>query len=140
MAHSKNGHRSVNRRVIPWLGLFALVVSRAVAADDSRCVVDQPDLKQALEKEEHVLQFLDQTVYDLIPEHLQLFIFGVVWSGLWREKKRRDMQVSIQRMITAYETKPEIRTSLDTFIASCDSMDSLLAKIKTVSIPGLSIQ
>lgn len=97
-------------------------------------------IKQALEKEEHVLQFLDQTVYDLIPEHLQLFIFGVVWSGLWREKKRRDMQISIQRMITAYETKPEIRTSLDTFIASCDSMDSLLAKIKTVSIPGLSIQ
>ena len=93
-------------------------------------------IRRALEKEERIIQFFDQTAYDMINSSIQVVLFALVWSDAWREKSKSDIRFLIQKIIFVSETKPEMKKRADDFVAGSDTLDSLLARIKDFDVLG----
>ena len=93
-------------------------------------------IKRALEKEERIIQFFDQTAYDSIPSGVQIVLFALAWSDMWRDKSKSDIRFMIQKIIFTSETKPDIHKRIDDFVAGCDSIDSLLKSIRNFDVFG----
>lgn len=93
-------------------------------------------IRRALEKEERLIQFFDQTAYDTMFPGIQIILFALVWSDLWREKSKSDIRFLIQKIIFMSETKTEIYKRVNDFIAGVDSIDVLLARIKDFDVLG----
>ena len=93
-------------------------------------------IRRSLEKEDRIIQFFDQTAYDTISPSIQIILFALAWSDLWREKPKSDIRFMIQKIIFMSETKPEIKKRADDFVAGLDSLDSLLTRIKDFDILG----
>ena len=93
-------------------------------------------IRRALEKEERIIQFFDQTAYDMISSSIQVILFALVWSDVWREKSKSDIRFLIQKIIFVSETKPEMKKRADDFVAGSDSLDSLLTRIKDFDVLG----
>lgn len=91
-------------------------------------------IRLALNKEEQILQLFDETPHDTIPHHLQLFIFGIIWSGLWREKIKADVRGAIDSLILRYDSEEMIRRAIDTFVESCGTLEELLTRVKDFDI------
>ena len=93
-------------------------------------------IRRALEKEDRMIQFFDQTAYDTIPSSIQIVLFALAWSDLWREKSKSDIRFLIQKIIFLSDTKPEVKKRADDFVAGSDSIDSLLVRIKDFDVLG----
>ncbi len=93
-------------------------------------------IKRAIEKEEHVIQFFDQTAYDTISPSIQIILFALVWSDMLHEKSKSDIRFLIQKIIFMSETKPEMQKRADDFVAGIDSLDALMNHIKDFDIIG----
>ena len=93
-------------------------------------------IKRALEKEDRIIQFFDQTAYDTIPSSIQIVLFALIWSDIWREKSKSDIRFMIQKIIFMSETKPEIRKRADDFVAGSEGLDALLVRIKDFDVLG----
>ena len=93
-------------------------------------------IRRALEKEDRLVQFFDQTAFDTIPSGIQIVLFALAWSDAWREKSKSDVRFLIQKIVFMAETKPEIRKRADDFVAGFDSLDALLVGIKGFDIFG----
>jgi len=93
-------------------------------------------IRRALEKEDRLIQFFDQTAYDTIPSSIQIVLFAFAWSDIWREKSKSDIRFLIQKIVFMAETKPEMRKRADDFIAGLDSLDTLLTRIKNFDVFG----
>jgi F-type H+-transporting ATPase subunit alpha len=91
-------------------------------------------IRSALAKEEQILQLFDETPHDTIPHYLQLLIFGIIWSGLWREKVKADTRGAIDSLILRYESEELIRRAIDTFIGGCGTLEELLTRVKDFDI------
>lgn len=90
-------------------------------------------IKRAIEKEQRVVQFLDQTAFDHIPSSVQILLFGFAWSDIWQEKTRSEIRFTIQKIVFLYETKPEIAKRIEDFVEGCDSLDSLMKRMNDFS-------
>ncbi|MDP3770533.1 MAG: F0F1 ATP synthase subunit alpha [Candidatus Sungbacteria bacterium] len=93
-------------------------------------------IKRALEKEDRIVQFFDQTAYDTIASNVQIVLFALTWSDMWREKSKSDIRFLIQKIIFISETKSEIRKRIDDFVAGSDSLEALLTRIKEFDVLG----
>lgn len=91
-------------------------------------------IRRSLEKEERIIQFFDQTAYDTIYPSIQIILFALAWSDAWKDKSKSDVRFLIQKIIFTSETNVHMRTRADDFIAGCDSLDSLITRIKDFDI------
>lgn len=91
-------------------------------------------IRRSLEKEERIIQFFDQTAYDTIYPSIQIILFALAWSDAWKDKSKSDVRFLIQKIIFTSETNVHMRARADDFIAGCDSLDSLITRIKDFDI------
>lgn len=87
-------------------------------------------IKRALHKEERILKFFDQTVYDHLPSSLQLFLFGMVWSERWVDNTPQEIGRQIQKIIYSYQTRPEIQRNVGLAVSDVKTIAGLLERVK----------
>jgi F-type H+-transporting ATPase subunit alpha len=88
-----------------------------------------------LKKEKRILQIFDQTAYDLVPFNLQVLLFGLAWGDFWQGKKESEISLEIQKMVFAYEARADIQKSINFLVEDCNSLEALLARIKSFQFP-----
>jgi len=86
-------------------------------------------IKKTFEKEDRIMTFFDQTVYDRVPLKLQVFLFGLVWGEALADKTHLDVQKEIQKFVLLYESDSKTRERVDKFVDGSPSFESLLNRI-----------
>ena len=86
-------------------------------------------IKKAFEKEDRIMTFFDQTVYDRIPVKLQVFLFGLVWGEALAGRTHLDVQKEIQKFVLLYEGDSKTREWVDKFVDGSLSLETLLSGI-----------
>lgn len=86
-------------------------------------------IKSTLDKENHIMIFFDQTAYDRVPGNLQIFLFGLAWSGRWKHKTRAEIRAEVQRIFSIYEAEPSIKNRIDRCVASSESVAALIGRL-----------
>lgn len=85
--------------------------------------------KRVLAKEEQIMEFFDQTIYDTFPANIQILIFGLIWGDFWSGKAVKEVKLAIQKVLLVYETQAEKREAVDKYIKSRESVNALLEKV-----------
>ena len=86
-------------------------------------------IKSVLDKEDHLMIFFDQTAFDRVPGNLQIFLFGLAWSGRWRNKTRSEIRAEVQRIFSIYEAEPSIKNRIDRCVTTADSVAALINRL-----------
>lgn len=90
--------------------------------------------KEELQKETRLMEFFDETPYDTVPPNIQILLFGLLWSDQWKSKSQQGVRLGVQKAISLYETKQEVRKQIDYFVAGCHNLDILLERVKDFDI------
>jgi F-type H+/Na+-transporting ATPase subunit alpha len=91
-------------------------------------------VRKTLVKEERIITLFDQMAYEVVPEDLQLFLFGMLWTGYWDTKPRDTMQTEVHRIISLYTDLEHFRSSIQKIVQGIDTLDKLLAAIEQTNI------
>lgn len=92
-----------------------------------------------LKKEKRLMQIFDQTAYDLVAFNLQVFLFGLAWGSFWYGKTENEVRLEIQKIIFAYEARPDIRKKIDALAEESSSLEALLARLKNFQFPWFDL-
>lgn len=97
-------------------------------------------VRKILAKEERIMQFLDQTVYDSLASNLQLLLFGLAWGNAWENKSSKEVHLAIQKIVFMHETNREFRNRVEQAIGSANNMVSLLERVKDLDASVSSVR
>lgn len=91
-------------------------------------------IKSALAKEEQFVQLFDETSLDSVPPTVQITLFAIIWSGLWRDEKLEKVRQGIQKLILSYDTQAGIKKSIDALVEDSENLEVFLARVKNLDI------
>ena len=120
--------QEIGRELITFLrGVEKMHAFKSFGAEAGESVV------AALERERRLIEFFDETPYDIVPPNVQVVIFGIVWSDIWVHKKRNEIRLAVQKIIFLYERDALVRGQIDAFVGRCDSLETLLKEVAEFS-------
>ncbi|OHA00368.1 MAG: hypothetical protein A3C07_03445 [Candidatus Sungbacteria bacterium RIFCSPHIGHO2_02_FULL_47_11] len=85
-------------------------------------------IKEALARERRIMQFFDQTAYEMVPINVQLLLFGLVWGNRWRDKMSVELHTLIERIIKAYGEREDFHKKVDGIVAGRNSIKELVER------------
>ncbi|MBI2443508.1 MAG: hypothetical protein HYV40_06435 [Candidatus Levybacteria bacterium] len=86
-------------------------------------------IKNTLLTGDQVIAFFDQTSEVVLEINLQIFLFALIWYGLWRNKSIEQLKQDMTNIMIAYETKPDFRKAVSQLAEKEESLNSLLTAI-----------
>lgn len=120
-----NLKRTVSREILSFLTLREKMENFAHFGAEINA-----GIAQMLKTGSRIIVYFDQPSREVIPIHVQLFTFTLLWSGKWDNASDKGMKKEIQTIILQYKQDKQIRSYIDEMIASADSLNSLLTVFK----------
>ncbi len=86
-------------------------------------------IKSTLALGEKLNYLMSQKPGTSIELNLQIFLFSLMWSGIWNDLKGQDFISIVQKVMKNYEEKPEFRDEIRLLIESSNDFNQLLASL-----------
>ena len=118
--------RQINRELISFLTLFDKMQSFSHFGAEATASV-----KHTLATGEKIYSFFDQTELSLLPSTLQIYLFCLIWSGLWETATNEAMIVDITKIVAAYRSDQTVKKRVDTMVEGATSFNGFLQTIRT---------
>lgn len=87
-------------------------------------------IKSALVKEAQLIQLFDETSLDTVPPSVQITLFAIIWSELWRDEKLEKVRQGIQKLILSYDTQTGVKKSIDSLVEDSGTLEVFLARVR----------
>lgn len=120
-----NIKREINRELNSFLTLFQKLQSfihfGAELSDSARLT---------LSTGEKILSFFDQTTYGMLSPTLQMFLFCMLWAGVWQETMADAMKKEMETIILSYKSNERVKSFIDKTVESSTSFNNLLDVLK----------
>lgn len=118
-------HREINRELLSFLTLYEKL-QRYIhfGAELSETI------KYTLSTGERILAFFGQTSHDILPVHLQIFLFNLLWIGVWQFKGVDIMLTDMKRIIEVYNRDELFRKKVHEMIDQSRSFNGLLGDLR----------
>ena len=87
-------------------------------------------VKNTLSTGDRILHLFDQPLYKTVSSNLQVYLFCVLWVGIWQGKGLEEMRQEVGKITLAYEKDKKVNEETNKFIESYDSFNKILADIK----------
>lgn len=91
-------------------------------------------IKSALVKEGQLIQLFDETSLDTVPPSVQITLFAIIWSELWRDEKLEKVRQGIQKLILSYDAQMGVKKSIDSLVEDSGTLEVFLARVKHLDI------
>jgi len=117
-------HRDINRELLSFLTLFEKM-QRFVHFGAELT----PTIKSTLSNGDRILAFFQLTSENTVESNLQIFLYCLLWVGLWQGKDILSMKIDMDKIATLYKTNPPIKKHVDEIIGSGKSFNDLLGKM-----------
>ncbi len=118
--------RQINRELISFLTLFDKMQSFSHFGAEATASV-----KHTLATGEKIYAFFDQTELSLFPTTLQIYLFCLIWSGVWETATNEAMIVDLAKIVTRYRSDPAVKKRIDDMVNSATSFNGFLQTIRT---------
>lgn len=116
--------REINRELLSFLNLYEKIQNYVhFGAELSESV------KNTLSTGERVLHLFDQPLYKTVSSNLQVYLFCVLWVGIWQGKGLEEMRQEVEQITLSYEKDKKINEEINKFIENYDSFNKILAEI-----------
>ncbi len=79
---------------------------------------------------ERLQLYLDQSLDVLIPHHVNLILFGAIWSNFWKNIPLVKMKQDFISIRDAYQKKAEFRKLVETILAASPNLETFLQQLK----------
>jgi F-type H+-transporting ATPase subunit alpha len=114
-------HRDINRELNSFLVYYEKMRNFVhFSADLSK------SSHEVLEMGDKIITFFIQPSKLILPSNLQVFLFGLIWYGHWRDKSLIEMKSDMHRIIRLYEAQKVVRDSVGQIIGSAQTLNELL--------------
>lgn len=91
-------------------------------------------IKSALAKEEQLIQLFDETSLDTVPPSVQITLFAIIWSELWRDEKLGKVKQGVQKLILSYDTQTSVKKTIDALVEDSENLAVFLARVKNLDV------
>lgn len=88
-------------------------------------------IKETLATGEQLGEFFNQTADVVIEPDLQIFIFTLLWYGVWKGQYAPDMKADISKIITQYRTDPALQKQVSELIKSATTLNEFMNVLRT---------
>lgn len=88
-------------------------------------------VKTTLAMGDRVLDFFNQPPNRILDLNLQIMLFCLIWVGTWSSLSLAELKVEIDKVISEYEVKPEIREFFSEYVESAPEFNALLGRVST---------
>ncbi len=119
-----NLRRTINRELTSFLTLRERIENFAHFGAETSSTI-----KNTLLTGDQITAFFDQTSEVVLEVNLQIFLFALIWFGVWKDKTPDQLKQNMSNIIIAYETKPEFKKQITQVIEKEESLNSLLTVI-----------
>lgn len=120
-----NTRREINRELVSFMTLYEKMQDFVhFGAEVSQTV------RHTLNTGDKIIAFLDQSGYGIIDSYLQVFLFCLLWIGIWDEKDNTTMINDMKKIIALYSTNKQTQTVIDTLISQAISFNGLLGTMR----------
>lgn len=117
--------RDINRELTSFLTLYEKMQNYIhFGAELSESV------KNTIATGDKILSFFDQTPFGVLPTHLQVFLFCMLWVGVWQTKNASLMLLEMQKLVEAYRKEQDFVKDIETMIDSAESFNALLGQVR----------
>lgn len=87
-------------------------------------------IKSTLQMGEKIINsFFNQTSGVVLNSNLQIFIFTLIWSQVFKEQDPQGISKQVKKIVDNYKTNSDYRNKVDTLIESCDDFNRLLGLV-----------
>jgi F-type H+/Na+-transporting ATPase subunit alpha len=86
-------------------------------------------IKDKLEKQEHVTILFNQLAHEIITPALQLYLFALIWNRKWKGSNAEVVSEELHTIITRYYAEAKFRKNIDNTIRTASSLNALLQTI-----------
>lgn len=118
--------RQINRELISFLTLFDKMQSFSHFGAEATASV-----KHTLATGEKIYSFFDQTEVSLFPSTLQIYLFCLIWSGVWETATNEAMVVDISKIVNSYRSDQTVKKYIDDMVTAATSFNGFLQTIRT---------
>ncbi|MFH1536275.1 MAG: hypothetical protein ABIC96_04405 [Patescibacteria group bacterium] len=116
--------REINRELTSFLNLFDKMQNYVhFGAELSESI------KHTLAIGEKIINFFDQETNRIIAPNLQIFLFCLLWNGLWQDKSVQTMISDMEKIMEAYDNG-EAKKKIDEIIQNSKSFNELLGILR----------
>lgn len=116
--------REINRELTSFLTLFEKMQGFVhFGAELSETI------KSTLLTGERIFAFFEQTAHETLSPNIQVFIFSLIWAGIWQDKNPEEMAKAIEKIIKVYQTESG-RKKIDALVEKAESFNDLLNLVK----------
>jgi F-type H+-transporting ATPase subunit alpha len=117
--------RSINRELTSFLTLRERIENFAHFGAETSTTI-----RNTLQTGDQINAFFDQTSEIVLEIDLQIFLFGLIWYGIWRDKPIEKLKQDMNSIVVSYETKPEFKKSVKEIIKDQPSLNSFLQSLQ----------
>ncbi|HUD44563.1 MAG TPA: F0F1 ATP synthase subunit alpha [Patescibacteria group bacterium] len=126
-----NLKRSINREILSFLSLHDRMEKFSHFGAEATT-----NIKDILSTGERISTFFDQEPERVYSISMQIFIFGLLWSGFWNNKDYNQLKIDIKKIREMYLSNPTFRQTTDKITEKAESLNDLLT-ILTQESPRL---
>lgn len=74
------------------------------------------NIKKILSTGEKILFFFNQAVSETISSNIQIYLFGLLWLGIWEDYSVDEIEKAIKKIADKYESKKDFKQGVDKLI------------------------
>ena len=89
------------------------------------------NVKDTLERQQQLFTLFGQLAYEVVMPSLQLFLFALVWNGVWKGKDIDMVSKGLHSVNEQYTGSAKIRGRIDDLVHSCSTLKDLLSKVQS---------
>lgn len=90
-------------------------------------------IRATLNLGDKIMILFNQERYETRDLDLQIMLFSIIWSGLWRDKKSEEIPNLIKKVALNYEQNTEFKTYVKQIVASSSNFNALLGEFMKTS-------
>lgn len=119
-----NLQRTVSRELTSFLTLLDKIENFAHFGAETSSTI-----KNTLNTGQEIIAFFDQTSEIILDENLQIFLFSLLWFGVWRGKTVEQMKADMAKIMTHYQGSEPYRKQIEDLIKPSESLNGLLTEL-----------
>lgn len=92
-------------------------------------------IKETLGTGDQLAEYFNQTADVVIELPLQIFIFTLLWYGVWKGQLAANMKTDINKIITQYRSDPSLQKQVGEIISGASSLNDFMTLLRTKITP-----
>ncbi len=117
--------RSLQREIMSFLTLHETLESFSHFGAEATT-----SIKVTMAKGEKLFGFFEQGTNDVVSETLQIFLFALVWTGLWDQKPSMQLKTDIKIISERYKSDLKLQKQVQEIINKSMTLNDLLANLQ----------